>query len=313
VTTGGAVPGAVSSPSVWRPADFADASEWATTLTSAERDEIVAAACAAAGAGLTAATVGQEDFPLPRLAARPAGWVRELSAGRAFVLIRGFPVDVLTEAETDLLGHVRDTGVVRDSPAVRLDATNERQDFHCDGSDLVGLLCLKTARAGGETKIVSSVAVYNEMLARRPDLVEVLRQPFAWDRNDEKSRGEDPFFSLPVIFDIGGAPRIFFVGWYIRDAQRHAQAPRLTGPQMDALELLEGIANDPSFYVQMEFRPGDIQLLNNAKILHSREAYTDYDDPAERRHLLRLWLTAHAFASVEDTLRGGIPARQQDS
>jgi len=63
----------------------------------------------------------------------------------------------------------------------------------------------------------------------------------------------------------------------------------------------------------MEFQPGDIQLLNNAKILHAREAYTDHDDPAERRHLLRLWLTAHAFASVEDTLRGGIPARRQDS
>lgn len=42
------------------------------------------------------------------------------------------------------------------------------------------------------------------MLARRSDLVEVLRQPFAWDHNDEQSPGEDPFFSLPVIFDIGG-------------------------------------------------------------------------------------------------------------
>jgi len=151
------------------------------------------------------------------------------------------------------------------------------------------------------------------MLASRPDLVEVLRQPFAWDRNDEQSRGEDPFFSLPVIFDIDGVPRIFFVGWYIRDAQRHEQAPRLTAQQAEALELLEGIANDPSFYLQMEFQPGDIQLLNNAKILHAREAYTDHDDPAERRHLLRLWLTAHAFASVEDTLRGGIPARRQEN
>jgi hypothetical protein len=228
-------------------------------------------------AGLTAATVRQEDFPLPGLAGRLAGWVRELSAGRAFVLIRGFPLDLLSEAETelayvglglhlgtpvsqnaagDLLGHVRDTGVARDSPAVRLYATNERQDFHCDGSDLVGLLCLKTAKAGGESKIVSSMAVYNEMLARRPDLVEVLRQPFAWDRNDEQSPGEDPFFSLPVIFDIGGAPRIFFVGWYIRDAQRHPQAPRLTEQQLEALELLEGIANDPSFYLQMKFSRG---------------------------------------------------------
>jgi len=328
---GDPVPGTVSSRSVWRPADFADPSEWMVTLSPAERDEIVAAARAAAGYGLTAATIRREDFPLPALAAKLAGWVRELSAGRAFVLIRGFPVDVLSETELayvglglhlgtpvsqnaagDLLGHVRDTGVVRDSPAVRLYATSQRQDFHCDGSDLVGLLCLKAARTGGESKIVSSMAVYNQMLASRPDLVAVLRQPFAWDRNDEQSPDEAPFFSLPVIFDIDGAPRIFFVGWYIRDAQRHDKAPRLTARQAEALELLEGIANDPSFYLQMEFAPGDIQLLNNAKILHAREAYTDYDDPAERRHLLRLWLTAHAFASVEDTLRGGIPARQQE-
>jgi len=331
---GDAVAGTVSSAAVWRPADFADESQWMTTLSGAQRDEIVAAARAAVGAGLTAATIQRDDFSLPGLADMLAGWVRELSAGRAFVLIRGFPVDVLSEAETelayvglglhlgtpvnqnaagDLLGHVRDTGVVRDSPAVRLYATNQRQDFHCDGSDLVGLLCLKTARTGGESKIVSSMAVYNEMLGRWPDLVQVLRQPFAWDRNDEQSPGEDPFFSLPVIFDIDGAPRIFFVGWYIRDCQRHEQAPRLTAEQLEALELLERIANDPAFYLEMEFQPGDIQLLNNAKILHAREAYTDYEDPAERRHLLRLWLTAHSFASVEEMLRGGIPARQDAS
>jgi hypothetical protein len=321
----------VTSPAVWRPADFADASEWAVTLSAAERAEIAAAARRAAGSGLTAATVTRDDLPLPVLASKLARWVGVLAAGRAFVLIRGFPVDLLSDTETelayvglglhlgapvsqnaagDLLGHVRDIGVVRDSPAVRLYSTNLRQDFHCDGSDLVGLLCLKRAKSGGESRIVSSMAVYNEMLARRPDLVQVLRQPFAWDRNDEQSPGEDPFFNLPVIFDMNGSPRIFFVGWYIRDAQRHPQAPRLTAEQLEALELLEGLANDPSFYLEMDFQPGDIQLLNNAKILHAREAFTDHEDPAERRHLLRLWLTAHDFASVEDTLRAGIPARQ---
>jgi alpha-ketoglutarate-dependent taurine dioxygenase len=75
------------------------------------------------------------------------------------------------------------------------------------------------------------------------------------------------------------------------------------------MDLNESIANDPAFHVEMDFKPGDIQLLNNAKILHAREAYTDPDDRNERRHLLRLWLAAHTFASVEDTLRGGIPAR----
>ena len=148
------------------------------------------------------------------------------------------------------------------------------------------------------------------MLRLRPDLVEVLYQPLHWDRNDEQSAGEDPYFELPAITDINGAPRVFYIGWYIRDAQRHPQVPRLTEAQLEAMDLLEPIANDPAFHLEMDFRPGDVQFLNNARILHAREAYEDDDDPDERRHLLRLWLTAHHFASVEDVLRGGIPARQ---
>ena len=134
-----------------------------------------------------------------------------------------------------------------------------------------------------------------------------------WDRNDEQSPGEDPFFALPVFNDVAGTPRIFYIGWYIRDAQRHPGVPRLTDSQRDALDLIESIANDPDFYVEMDFEPGDIQFLANAKILHSREAYEDHGRPDRRRHLLRLWLTAHTFTSVDDVLRGGIPKRAQPS
>jgi hypothetical protein len=245
-------------------------------------------------------------------------------------LLRNFPQDVLTPAATELayvglglqlgnpvsqdahgtlLGHVRDEGVPRDSPAIRLYRTTERQDFHTDGADLVGLLCLQRAARGGESKIASSYAVYNEMLRLRPDLVDVLYEPLHWDRNDEQPDGEAPYYQLPVFTEVGGTPRIFYIGWYIRDAQRHREVPRLTRDQHDALSLLESIANDPTFHIAMDFRPGDVQFLNNAKILHSREAYEDDDDPARKRHLLRLWLVAHQFASVEDTLRRGIPRR----
>ena len=77
--------------------------------------------------------------------------------------------------------------------------------------------------------------------------------------------------------------------------------------QVEAMELLEAIANDPAFYLEMDFQPGDVQFLNNARILHAREAYEDRDDLAERRHLLRLWLVAHHFSSVDEILQGGIP------
>ena len=131
-----------------------------------------------------------------------------------------------------------------------------------------------------------------------------------WDRNDEQSEGEDPFFALPVLNEVAGTPRVFYIGWYIRDAQRHHQVARLTSDQIEAMELVESIANDPKWYVEMQFEPGDIQFLSNAKILHSREAYVDHDESERRRHLLRLWLTAHDFASVDELLRGGIPKRE---
>jgi hypothetical protein len=254
--------------------------------------------------------------------------VADLAHGRGFVLLRRVPVDLLTVEEVELayvalglhlgvpvsqdaagtlLGHVRDERVERTGPEVRLYRTRERQDFHTDGADIIGLLCLHAARSGGESRLASGHTVYNEVLARRPDLLEVLYAPMWWDRNGEEAPGEDPAFPLPVVSDVEGTPRFFYIGWYIRDAQRHHQVPRLTDQQAEVLDLVESIANDPAVHVDMDFRPGDVQLLNNAVILHSREAYEDHDDLDQRRHLLRLWLAAHDFTSVDDQLRAGIP------
>lgn len=256
--------------------------------------------------------------------------VSDLAHGRGFALLRRFPVDILSVEEVELayvalglhlgtpvsqdaagtlLGHVRDERVERTGPDVRLYRTSERQDFHTDGADVIGLLCLRAARSGGESKLASSHAVYNEILRRRPDLLEVLYEPMWWDRNGEEAPDEDPAFALPVVSDLDGTPRFFYIGWYIRDAQRHPQVPRLDAAQVEVLDLVEAIANEPTVHVEMDFRPGDVQLLNNAVILHCREAYEDHDDIDRRRHLLRLWLAAHDFTSVETQIRTGIPRR----
>jgi hypothetical protein len=322
----------IRSAAAWRPADIADPSEWTVELTDAERTEIADAVRSARRRGVTPATIDAASFPLPTLSARVQPWSAQLNEGRGFLLLRRFPVDLLDEADVELaylglgvhlgvpvgqdrdgsiLGHVRDEGVERTHPGIRFYRTKERQDFHADGADLVGLLCLQRARRGGESRIVSSAAIYNEILEHRPDLLEVLYRPFAWDRNDEQSPGEDPFFSMPVLIDVDGTPRFFYIGWYIRDAQRHPEAPRLEPEQLEAMELVEAIANDPAFHLEMDFAPGDVQFLNNARILHAREAYDDHDDPAQRRHLLRLWLAAHHFTSVDELLQAGIPQQQR--
>ena len=308
----------VASTSAWRTADVADASEWTYTFTDDDRAEIVTAAQHASKAGLTPTEMTSEQFVLRGVGARIKDWTAQLTTGRGFILLRDFPVDQLTADETELayvgfglhlgnpvsqdafgslLGHVRDERVERDGPGVRLYRTNQRQDFHTDGADLVGLLCLRRAMSGGESKIASSYAVYNAMLARLPDLVDVLYEPLFWDRNDEQGDGEPPFYPLPVFTDVNGSPRIFYIGWYIRDAQRHADTPRLTNAQRDAIELLESIANDAAFHIEMEFRPGDVQLLNNARILHSREAYDETPGWDER-----VYGTFSAVAAAADAL-----------
>ncbi|AQA23778.1 taurine catabolism dioxygenase TauD, TfdA family protein [Rhodococcus sp. MTM3W5.2] len=309
------------SDAVWERSDFPDSSTWTVVLTRAERSEIVEAARSDAA---------DDSHLFPTLRSRCGRWAHTLNSGCGFVLLRGFPLDELGTDEIEraylalgamlgdpvsqdrdgsVLTHIRDERIERTDPTVRLYRTRERQDFHTDGSDLVALLCLAKAATGGESWIASSAAIYNEVLRRRPDLLEVLYSPMPWDRNGEEAAGDPPYFELAPLNDIGGVPRLFYISWYIRDSQRHPQAPRLTAEQHEALELVEAIANEPRFHVEMVFEPGDVQILNNGRILHARNTYQDHPDLDKRRHLLRLWLSAASAPSVAEPLRSGIPRR----
>jgi hypothetical protein len=317
---------AVRSPSVWRPSELTD-HDWSITLAPRQRQAIIDAARSASELGATIRSIDRQAFPLPALADDIADWSHRLGDGLGFLRLREFPIDVLTPHEVELaytglgthlgkpvgqnqhgelLTHIVDERLPEGFGKVRLYRTRMRQDFHSDGADIIGLLCLHTALRGGASRIVSSGALYNEILRTRPDLLDELYAPMCWDRQGDHASGEPPWFQLAPISDLGGVPRLFYIGWYIRDAQQHADVPRLTPAQLEAMELLESLANDPAFHLEMQFEPGDVQLLNNGRILHAREAYDDHDDLDERRHLLRLWLAAHTFASVDDGLRAGI-------
>jgi hypothetical protein len=314
-------------PAVWKAADLATDRSWEIELDAAQRAAIVSAARVAAASGATTSSIHTAAFPLPSMQSEIGAWSSALEAGRGFLLVRGFPVDELDEHEIELayvglgshlgtpvgqnkqgelLTHVRDERLPAGSGKVRLYRTRERQDFHTDGADIIGLLCLHTAMRGGESKLASSWSLLNGLLDIDPRLVDALRQPMGWDRQGDVPAGESPWFTLAPLSEVGGLPRLFYLGWYIRDSQQHPDAPRLTDLQLEAMDTLERLANQPEFHVEMEFRPGDVQFLNNGRILHAREAYDDHDDPGERRHLLRLWLAAHRFARVDEGLRRGV-------
>jgi len=313
----------------WLGCDLQHSNEWVSRLTAENVAELRAAVVHARATGKPMLEWRTEDFPLPTLRHMTATWLQQINR-RGFVLVRGVPVGECTEEEVeqlywglglylgtavsqntdgDLLGHVRDTGADPNERGVRLYKTRLEQDFHTDGADIIGLLCLKPAKSGGVSRIVSSIAIYREIAKRHPELIETLYQPFPFDRQGQERAGEPGWFELPLARTVNGRLCIFFIPWYIRESQDLPDAPRLTANQWRVVEVIEAIANDPAFYLDMHFEPGDIQFLLNASILHKRTAYEDFEEPARKRHLLRLWLANTSLVTVADSVKRGIPRR----
>ncbi len=326
-------------PQVWHGPDMARRTDWIEPLSADEIAEIAAAAQPLAERGADIATLTAADFPLPTLAARLDRIRREVLEGRGFVLLRGLPVAhwplrlsataffglgmhlgsaVSQNAAGHVLGHVRDLGLRSDDPNVRIYQTAERQTFHTDSCDIVGLLCLQTAKEGGQSALVSTGAVWNAVLAQRPDLAAELLQPLATDRRGEVPPGQQPFFLIPVLNWHEGRLSGIYHRSYVDSAQRFADAPRLRPAQVEALDLFDALCNSPDFHFLMTLQRGDIQLVHNHALLHDRTAFTDWPEPERRRHLLRLWLApadarplppvyAQRYGSVTPGARGGVP------
>jgi hypothetical protein len=300
----------VGGPAAWRGDALARDRRWIVPLDEEAIAELEHARDTARARGRDVGTMSRDDFPLPALGARVRSWADELAHGRGFLLVRGLPVERWGPADTalvywglglhlgrpgaqnaagDLLGHVVDTGEDAAQPFVRRYRTAGDIAYHCDLADAVGLLCLETARRGGASRLVSSVTVYDELLRRRPDLVDRLYEPVALDRRDEGNTGPG---WVPVIpcRHAGGRLRTFYHSDYFRSAARHPDAP-VGDRERELFDVYEAIAHEPGMFLDMQLERGDVQLVSNHVILHARTAYEDVPDPARKRHLLRLWLT----------------------
>ena len=334
------VPLAITGSSAWRGRDLQTRdADWVIQLTATHRDELDSAIRAFQAAGLPLATITPAQFPLPTLGPLLRGVLAELLEGRGFVLLRGFDVERhpreaqaiafmglgshlgvprSQNAKGHLLGHVKDLGLDVSDPNVRYYQTHRKLEYHTDSCDIVGLLCLKTAKAGGESFIVSAMTLYNEVCRRRPDLVPALFQPYPTDRRGEIPEGMKPWFDMPIFHWHAGRLSCIYVRQYIESAQRNfPQAARLTPQQVEAMDLLDALSNDPALHLSMAFRPGDMQFLHNHVILHSRNDFENWPEPERHRHLLRLWLApaqgrplpevfAPRYGSVTPGARGGI-------
>jgi hypothetical protein len=332
------LPPAVNGPSAWYGPDVLARTDWIESLSSAEIEEIETASKRLAHAGLDWQSLGAGDFPLPALERRLPAIIGEVLEGRGFVLLRGLPVDRWgrrlsaiaflglglhwgslrsQNRQGHLLGHVKDLGLSSKDPNTRIYQTRERQNYHTDSCDVVGLLCLHPARSGGLSSLVSSVTIFNEMRHRRPDLARVLFASIETDRRGEVPAGQQPYFRIPVFTWHAALLTTVYHRPYIESARRFGGVPALTPEQIEALDLFDALANDPTLHFGMEFRAGDVQFVHNHTLLHDRTAFEDWPEPARKRHLLRLWLApvqarplppvfAERYGSIVPGQRGGI-------
>jgi Taurine catabolism dioxygenase TauD, TfdA family len=340
--------GPIVGPAAWTAADYQHSDVWKYRFDTQDLAELSQALEQVKSAGLGIIEITREDFPLGQLANMLARLRQDLLNGRGFVLLQGLPMASLSRddaailywgiglhvgypvsqnARGQLLGHVVDLGEKSEakpvssgeSTSVFISTTSrgynsrERFNYHVDSGDVVGLLCFHPAKSGGDSLITSSVAIHNEIMRRRPDLLKVLYEPFWRDRRGkEVPAGARPYYRMPVFcyhedqfFCPYSPSSIRNAG----DGKLHPGLPPLTDVQREAVDLFDQLADDPRFRLSMELEAGDIQLLNNHVVVHSRTSYEDFPEQERKRHLLRLWLVTPDHHKLPhwhyDRVRGG--------
>jgi len=332
------LPPEIQGSSAWYGPEMLTRRDWIEHLSETEISEVERATKPLAGAQVDITSIRRVDFPLPTLAPRLQRILDDTLNGRGFALIRSLPVERWTKLESAIaffgigahigaarpqnakghaLGHVKDLGLSGGDPTTRIYQTRERQTFHTDSCDVVALLCLRPAKSGGLSSLVSSVTIYNEMRRRRPDLVKILFEPVETDRRGEMDAGQKPYFRIPVFNWHDGLLSTIYQRQYIESARRLPDVPPLTARQIEAMDMFDALANDPALNMHMELRPGDVQFVHNHTILHDRTAFKDWPEPERKRHLLRLWLApanarplppvfAERYGRITPGVRGGV-------
>ncbi|CCK24502.1 hypothetical protein BN159_0123 [Streptomyces davaonensis JCM 4913] len=300
-----------TGPALWRGPAVAGRDDWVLTLSAGHQEELRTAVRTVRRRAAPLLRMTVADFPLPTLSAVLERAGAALTRGRGFVLLRGVPPNLLGEAEAGIvlhglgqylgrpvsqtsdgrtLCHVRDAGAAPGGSAPPAYRTRAAMPFHTAESDLLGLLCLRPARAGGHTLLASAAAVHNAVLAARPDLARHLYRTHPFDRQPEQESGEDTSLLCPLVTRHGDRPSMRYDRDRLADGFRDSEPDRVGDVDSELYTLIDTTAASPALRLELHLGPGDLLLLDNHVVLHGRSAYDDFDAPQAKRHLLRLWL-----------------------
>ena len=315
----------IKGPSAWLGTDMAaHPKRWLVELDAKQIGDLEQAAEHYLSLGKDVGEITKADFPLRIFKRHLESLHYKLLHGVGVEVLRGLPIERYSQkyaatifcgigshlgsarsqnAQGHILGHVRDVGRDANDPNTRIYQTAERQTFHTDSADIVGLLCIREAMEGGKSLLVSAETIFNRMRETRPDLLPFLFDEIATDRRGEVPEGMKPFMTIPPLNWHEGKLTVFYQRQYIDSAQRFEDAPRLTEKHVEALDFFDELANDPELHFSMQLQPGDMQFVYNHSQLHDRTGFTDWPDPDKRRHLLRLWLSPQGDRSLPECFK----------
>ncbi|KAK9845169.1 hypothetical protein WJX84_011671 [Apatococcus fuscideae] len=256
--------------------------------------------------------LSKADFHLPQLSAKLVAIGKEVTHGRGFHLVKGFPIDIYRNdlkvnpghpkpaAGNNVDGNSQGDKDFKD-PGKSLDKNREFLPFHSDqgATDLIALLSLTAAPKGGESKWVSSLAIHNELLRQgRKDLVEALSAKNTWfipRKYDQATWERTPDGQYAGYEEI--VPFEYHDGYlsvYFNNGNFHEISKQLSPIQEEAIWAVAKLAEDPEFHFSRKLEPGDLELIHNPTMMHSRSDVYDGETPLEKRHLLRWWVHSDA-------------------
>lgn len=179
--------------------------------------------------------------------------------------------------------------------------TNSDFFFHNDSCDFTGMLCVRPAKYGGLSKIISSVAIHNTMLDFYPDLLRVLYNPFPIKCLNMETGSKVSYAMRPIFHPYNNSIICNFARPAINATQHLESCPKLTSMQIEALDVFEDLIENPKFCHSFLLESGDVLFLNNHRCLHSRTSFID--DPNRKRLLLRAWLSAKSYIDLPNVYK----------
>lgn len=334
------------SPAAWHAGDLRADSSWILALDAHAKRDLAQAVRRAKVPGKALLDYTRNDFDLGSAWPVIAAAFREVKRGRGTALVRGLPREGLDMQDFELLtwaiglhagvarpqgktsqyiSAVRDEGTPYRTAGGRGYSSNAELDFHTDSADIVALTTYNKAASGGMSIVTSSLAAYARMAEEYPDLVDYLREPIHFSRQQEEAPDEAPSYPNPIFDEEDGA---LFSKWNrnrMESAQKLDGVPRLSARHREALEQFDAMVRRPDLAYTMYLEPGDMQLVNSHTTVHSRTDFIDHEEALEKRLLFRLWLATPegerlpeswraAYRAVEPrTVRGGIRGREYDA